>query len=115
MFVFHFFNYYTVIRVAQAPLFSAPPVNVILIVIKSNWFNGIFPIEIILKLTEPSGITAVNDVGLLFTYNVAVYDVALDNFTQFQHNYNNEEAKKNTKKDVTLMIYNNKNKIKMNK
>lgn len=41
-----------------------------------------------------------------------ISDKVIDNFTQFQHNYNNEEAKKNTKKDVELMIYNNKNKIK---
>jgi uncharacterized C2H2 Zn-finger protein len=36
----------------------------------------------------------------------------VDNFSEFTQNYDNEEAQKNTKNDIILMIYNNKDKIK---
>jgi hypothetical protein len=36
----------------------------------------------------------------------------IDNFSEFGENYDNPEAQKNTKTDIMLMIYNNKDKIK---
>jgi hypothetical protein len=36
----------------------------------------------------------------------------IDNFNEFQENYREDDAKKNTKDDVILMIYNNKDKVK---
>jgi chromosome condensin MukBEF ATPase and DNA-binding subunit MukB len=35
-----------------------------------------------------------------------------NNFEEFQENYNNLEAKKNTKENIKLLLYNNRNKIK---
>lgn len=36
----------------------------------------------------------------------------IKNFEEFQKNYDNEEAQRNTKKDTMLMVYNNKDKVK---
>ncbi len=44
--------------------------------------------------------------------NNQISEKIVNNFKQFTENYNNDEAQKNTKKDVMLMIYNNKDKIK---
>jgi len=35
----------------------------------------------------------------------------IDNFAEFQENFSNKDAKKTTKDDIIMMIYNNKNKI----
>jgi len=39
----------------------------------------------------------------------------LERFNIFSKNYQDKEAQKNTKNDIMLMIYNNKNKINMKK
>jgi hypothetical protein len=44
--------------------------------------------------------------------NNKINDKTIDNFNQFMENYYDEEAQKNTKNDIMLMIYNNKEKIK---
>lgn len=39
----------------------------------------------------------------------------IHNFEEFQQNYENKEAQKNTKKDITLMVFNNKEKVNIKK
>ena len=39
----------------------------------------------------------------------------INNFEEFQQNYENKDAQKNTKKDVSLMVYNNKEKVNIKK
>jgi hypothetical protein len=39
----------------------------------------------------------------------------IDNFEEFKYNYKDEEAQKNTKKDVSLLVYNNKEKVNIKK
>ena len=38
-------------------------------------------------------------------------DKIINDFTQFIHNYKDEEAQRNTKNKITTLIYNNRNKI----
>ena len=45
--------------------------------------------------------------------NDDITDKVVDNFNEFQDNYRDDDAKKNTKDDVVLMIYNNKDKVKV--
>ncbi len=45
--------------------------------------------------------------------NEDITDKIIDNFNDFQDNYRDDDAKKNTKDDVMLMIYNNKDKVKV--
>jgi hypothetical protein len=42
-----------------------------------------------------------------------IADKVVDKFSEFQNNYMDDKAKKNTKDDVILMIYNNKDKVKV--
>jgi hypothetical protein len=44
--------------------------------------------------------------------NNIINETIVDNFAEFQNNYRDDKAKKNTKKDIELMIYNNKDKVK---
>jgi hypothetical protein len=45
--------------------------------------------------------------------NEDISDKIVDKFSEFQVNYMDDSAKKNTKNDVVLMIYNNKDKVKV--
>ena len=45
--------------------------------------------------------------------NKDISEEVVDKFSEFQDNYTDDNAKKTTKDDVILMIYNNKNKNKM--
>ena len=47
--------------------------------------------------------------------NNQISDIVVDKFIQFSKNYKDEESQKITKNDIMLMIYNNKNKIDVNK
>ena len=38
----------------------------------------------------------------------------LENFRTFQENYDNTESQKNTKNDVMLLLYNNRDKVELN-
>jgi hypothetical protein len=44
--------------------------------------------------------------------NNEISNKIINNFKEFTENYENIEAQKNTKKDVMLLIYNNKDKVK---
>jgi hypothetical protein len=45
--------------------------------------------------------------------NKHITEKVVDNFAEFQDNYRDDDAKKNTKEDVMMMIYNNKEKTKI--
>lgn len=44
--------------------------------------------------------------------NNKLSDKITENFEEFQENYNDVEAQKNTKENVKMLLYNNRNKIK---
>ncbi len=47
-----------------------------------------------------------------FEENNKIKESVLENFREFQGNYNNTEAKKNTKNSIMLLLYNNREKVK---
>ena len=49
-----------------------------------------------------------------FEENNIINDKIIDNFKEFQENYDNVESQKNTKNNIMLMIYNNRDKVKTN-
>ena len=53
-----------------------------------------------------------NDKFEEYEENNKVSENVLDNFREFQENYHNAEAQKNTKENVILLLYNNREKIK---
>ena len=49
-----------------------------------------------------------------FEENNIINDKIIDKFKEFQENYDNLESQKNTKNNIMLMIYNNRDKVKPN-
>jgi hypothetical protein len=49
-----------------------------------------------------------------FEENNIINDKIIDNFKEFQENYDNVESQKNTKNNIMLMMYNNRDKVKTN-